>query len=87
MSKRDKTASGLGTLVDWREIGLDLRRWGISHADVAKALNVTHSTVQRWFNDGSEPGFSSGYFLLRLHGRLERKQHDRTKRQRNALRR
>lgn len=53
--------------VDWREVLLDLRRWGWRLSDVATAINVPRSTAGRWMYDGYEPNFENGRALLKLH--------------------
>lgn len=61
-----RIASGMGRVIDWRELLLDLRRngWGLSK--VAKALNLPRTTVNAWmFN--AEPGYSNGVLLVALY--------------------
>lgn len=55
--------------VNWPEVLMDLRRAGYGRTAVADALNVPISTVQRW-QGGSEPRYSSGLLLLRLHAHI-----------------
>jgi hypothetical protein len=57
-------------LVDWREIGMDLRRRGFSQQDVATALNIARSTVKSWFNDGSPPLPDDAFRLVFLYERV-----------------
>jgi hypothetical protein len=60
---------GMGRMVDWPEILLDLRRHGWTLARVAQAINAPKRTVSEW-GGGREPRFSYGLMLLRLHGRV-----------------
>lgn len=62
----DGRVSGMGRLVDWSEVLLDLRRHGLTQTYVAKVLNVPRQTVNSW-SAGSEPAFSEGMRLVRLH--------------------
>jgi len=54
------------TLIDWRQVGIELRQHGYGPKRVSVALGKTHGTVMRWMNHGSEPGFSDGHRLLAL---------------------
>jgi len=58
-----RTNSGL---IDWREVGIDLRRFGFGPSRVAAALNRPKSTVDAWLLYGSEPGFTDGHRMLEL---------------------
>jgi hypothetical protein len=55
---------------DWTEIGHELRRHGWGVTKVAAHLNVPKSTVRRWFNDNSEPGYHVGRQVIRLHNQV-----------------
>lgn len=63
--------------VDWKEVLLDFVRWGWTLKGVARAINVPPSTLRRWWDDGSEPGFEDGRALVKLH-ELERDRKKRT---------
>jgi hypothetical protein len=67
----DGGMNGLGSMVDWSEIGLSLRRLGYGPSAVARALNLPPRTVLSWFNEGCEPRYSNGVMLIRLYSRLE----------------
>ncbi len=51
-------------LRDWHRLAMDFRRAGITHAQIAEALNKRESTIRKWFNHGSEPNYSDGERLL-----------------------
>ena len=69
MTKRTSCA-----LIDWREVGIDLRRHGYGPSRVSVAMGRPTSTVQMWFQHGSEPGFSDGHRLLSLWATVVRKE-------------
>jgi hypothetical protein len=52
--------------VDWFRLLADLQGFGYSNADVARAINVSPSTLARW-KDGSPPNFEDGRALVTLH--------------------
>jgi hypothetical protein len=53
--------------VDFKQILLDLVRWGWKLKAIAQAINAPPSTLKRWWNDGTEPGFEYGRALVKLH--------------------
>lgn len=59
-----------GGLINWQEIGLELRRHGWGASRVAEHMNLPRSTVRKWFEDSAEPGYHSGLQLIRLHNRV-----------------
>lgn len=54
------------TRIDWPRILFDLRHAKMRHVAVARELNVSPSNLYNWLN-GSEPPWSMGDALLRLH--------------------
>lgn len=55
--------------MNWHLIVADIRQVGCSGYQIARMMQVEWSTVQRWSN-GSEPGWTYGHELLRLHEQL-----------------
>jgi hypothetical protein len=47
-------------LHDWHRLAMDFRRAGVTHAQIAEALNKRESTIRKWFNHGAEPNHSDG---------------------------
>lgn len=45
----------------------DLERVGINNSEVARRLSVSRSAVQGWKVHGSEPTWTTGQALLKLH--------------------
>lgn len=70
---------GLGLTVDWREVGLDLRRAGFGPSMVARVLNLPRGTVRAWFEDNNEPSYTCGLYLIRLHARVVSKEKSNTR--------
>lgn len=64
------TSRGLGVSVNWREIGMDLRRCGWGASKISVALNVDRTTARGWTERGHEPRYSDGLLLLKLHARI-----------------
>ena len=54
-------------LIDWQELGLELRRHNFLPYAVARSLNLPPSTVMSWFNHGVEPGYSNGVRCIRFY--------------------
>lgn len=62
---------GMGRMVDWAELLLELRKLGWSTTRVARTLNLPETTVASWMDRRScEPRFSSGLMLIRLHAKV-----------------
>jgi predicted transcriptional regulator len=59
----------MGRAQDWPTLLLELRAHGFSQYAVAAAINVSRSTVSAWA-DGTEPRFSEGLALVRLHAHV-----------------
>jgi predicted transcriptional regulator len=59
----------MGRAEDWPTLLLELRRHGYSQYAIAAAINVPRSTVSAWA-DGTEPRFSEGLALVRLHAHV-----------------
>lgn len=63
--------------VDWKGLLLDLQRWGWTLKGIATSINAPPSTLQRWWNDGSEPRYEYGRALVKLHaGEKEKRSSD-----------
>jgi hypothetical protein len=52
---------------DFRAILLDLVRWGWKLKAIADTITAPPSTLKRWWNDGTEPGYEYGRRLVKLH--------------------
>lgn len=52
--------------VDWFQLLTDLQRHGFPSLQVAKVIEVPHSTVMGWKNEGAEPKHADGERLVDL---------------------
>jgi hypothetical protein len=53
--------------VDWKQVVVDLRRWGWTVHAMERALAIPRSTIYGWCNDGKTPRYEDGRALLKLH--------------------
>lgn len=53
--------------VDWPRLVLALRRAGMTTDDIVEATGTSRGAVHGWLVLGTEPRFSTGVILLRLH--------------------
>lgn len=58
---------------DWNRVMLDLRRAGVSYADLAAALDVSESALEKWRNHGFQPRHDIGAALLAMHAKYCKK--------------
>lgn len=57
-------------LEDWRLIGGEFAKLGVTRYDIARALAVPRSTVDGWFAYNMEPRYSEGRRVIWLHQHL-----------------
>ncbi len=70
MHKRKTDRGPFERLMDWGEIGLELRRRGWKQSEIAEAIGKSQSTVAGWFTDGTEPNWSDGMRLIALYMKI-----------------
>lgn len=63
-------ASGLGRLVDWQALFSELKAHGYGPTRVAAALNLPKQTVWHWSKHNSEPEYTNGHLLIKLHRKV-----------------